>query len=88
MQLRPAAERPHRLAQLRLDERVDDDGGPALHPVDGEPQVGGVLHAWVADLEELQVGELRLERLDEALGRLAGRVRDHVQLDGAHPAAP
>jgi uncharacterized cupin superfamily protein len=38
----------------------------------------------MADLEELLVGELRLERLDETGGGLARRVRDHVQLDLVH----
>ena len=72
------------LAQLRLDERVDDHGRAALHPLDGELQVGDRLDARMPDLEELLVGELGLERLDEALRGLAGRVRDHVQLDGVH----
>ena len=38
----------------------------------------------MADLGELLVGELGLERLDEALSGLAGRIGDHVQLDEAH----
>ena len=84
VELRAPAERAHRLAQLRLDERVDDDGGPALHPVDRELQVGDRLDARMADLEELLVGELRLERLDEPRGGLARGVGDHVQLDRGH----
>ena len=84
VQLRAAAERPHRVAQLGLDERVDDDRRPSLHPVDGQPQVGDVLDARVPDLEELLVGKLRLERLHEPLRRLAGGVGDHVQLDRGH----
>ena len=75
------------LAQLGLDEGVDDDRRPALHPVDRELQVGDRLDARMADLGELLVGELRLERLDEALSGLAGRIGDHVQLDEAHGAS-
>ena len=86
VELRAAAEGAHRLAQLGLDERVDDDGRAPLHPVDRELQVGDRLDARMADLGELLVGELRLERLDEALSRLAGRIGDHVQLDEAHRA--
>jgi hypothetical protein len=82
VQLRPAAEAAHLLAQLRLDERVDDDGGPAPHPFDGEPQVGDRLDARMADLLEVLIRELRLERGDEPRGGLAGRVGDDVQLDG------
>ena len=86
VELRAAAERAHRLAQLGLDERVDDDRRAPLHPVDRELQVGDRLDARVPDLEELLVRELRLERLDEALRGLAGRVGDHVQLDRGHAA--
>ena len=76
-----------RLAQLGLDEGVDDDGRPALHPVDRELQVGDRLDPRMADLGELLVGELRLERLGQALSGLAGRIGDHVQLDEAHGAS-
>ena len=76
-----------RLAQLRLDEGVDDDGRASLHPVDRELQVGDGLDPRMADLGELLVGELRLERLGEALGGFAGRIGDHVQLDEAHGAS-
>ena len=78
---RAAAERAHRLAELRLDERVDDDRGPALHPVDRELEVLLRLDARMADLDELLVRELRLERLHEPRRRLAGGVGDDVQLD-------
>ena len=84
VELRPPAERAHRLAELRLDERVDDDRRTALHPVDGELEVGDRLDARVPDLEELLLRELRLERLHESLGGLAGRIGDHVQLDRGH----
>ena len=38
----------------------------------------------MADLDEFLLRELRLESLHQPRGRLAGRVRDHVQLDGIH----
>ena len=81
MELRAAAEVPHRLAQLRLDDRVDDDRGPALRAVDDEPEVVHGLDARVPDLLERLLGELRLERGDEARRGFPGRVRDDVQLD-------
>ena len=59
---------------------------PELFEIDRELQVGRVLNARMADLEKVEVGELRLERLDEPVGRLAGRVGDHVQLDSGHRA--
>ena len=86
VQLRPAAERAHRLAQLRLDQRVDDDRLAPLHPLDGELKIGDRLDARMPDLAELLVRELGLERLDEPRRRLAGRVGDHVQLDEVHRA--
>ena len=90
MELRAAAEVPHRLAQLRLDDRVDDDRGPALRAVDDEAEVVHRLDARMPDLLERLLGELRLERGDEPRGGLAGRVRDDVELDGrnAHRSAP
>ena len=76
VQLRPAAECAHRLAQARLDQRVDDDRRSAAHPVDRELQVGGRLDARVAHLAKLLVRELRLERLHESLRGLTGGVGD------------
>ena len=84
VELRPPAQRPHRFAQLRIDERVDDDRRAALHPIDRELEVGDRLDARMADLEELLLGELRLESLHETLRRLARRVGDHVKLDRGH----
>ena len=87
--LRPAAQLAHRVAQLGLDERVDDHCGPALGAVHGEREVVHVLDARVAHLLERLLGELRLEREHEPGRRLAGGVRDDVQLDrgrGAHRA--
>ena len=84
------AERAHRGAQLGLHDRVDDHRRAALHPVDGEVQVLLRLDARVPDLDELLIGELRLEREDEARGGLARRVGDDVELDrcrrGGHRA--
>ena len=45
-------------------------------------EVVDVLDARMPDLLERLVGELRLEREHEPLGRLARRVRDDVELDG------
>ena len=84
MQLRLPAERAHRVAQLRLDEGEDDDRRAALHPLERELEVGDRLDARMADLEELLVGELRLERLHEPRRGLARRVGDDVQLDRVH----
>ena len=80
--LRPPAEGPHRLAQLGLHQRVDGDGAPALHPADGELEVLDRLDPRMPHLLEGLIGELRLERQDEARRRLPGRVRDDVELDG------
>ena len=84
MQPGPATERPHRLTQLRLDERVDDDRAASSHAVDGELEVGSRLDARVADLAKLLLRELRLERLDESLRGLARRVGHGVQFDRVH----
>ena len=81
MHLRAAAEDAHLLAQLRLHERVDDDCRPALGAFDRKLEVLHRLHARMPDLLERLLGELRLERHHEPRGRLAGRVRDDVQLD-------
>src|SRR5204862_3330245 len=79
---RPTAEDAHLLAELWLDERVDHDRGPSLRALDGEPEVVDGLDARVPNLPELLVGKLRLERVHEPRRRLAGRVRDGVQLNG------
>ena len=81
METRAAAEGAHRLAELGLDEGVDDDGRPAAHPVHGELEVVLGLDARVADLDEVLLRELRLERLDESCSGLAGGVGDDVKLD-------
>ena len=82
MEPRAAAEDAHLLAELGLDERVDDDRGPALGSLDGEPQVIDRLDPRMADLLELLVGELSLERVHEPRRRLAGGVGDDMQFDG------
>ena len=61
--------------------RVDDDRRPPLRPLDRELEILDRLHARMADLLERLVGELRLERHHEPRRRLAGGVRDDVQLD-------
>ena len=86
MELRPAAEVAHRLAELGLDDRVDDDRRPALRAVDDEAEVVHRLDARMADLLERLLRELRLERGDEPRRGLAGCVRDDVELDGRLPA--
>ena len=81
MQARPAAEGAHGFAELWLHERVDDDGRPAAHAVHGELEVVLRLDARMADLDEVLLWELRLQRLDEARRGLAGGVGDDVELD-------
>jgi len=68
--------------QLRVDERVDDHRRAPLRTVEREMQVVHRLDARVSDLLELLVRELGLERVHEPDRRLAGGVRDDVQLDG------
>ena len=82
VQLVAAAEGAGGIAELRVDERVDDHRRPAFGAVQREVQVVDGLDARVADLLELLLGELRLERVDEPHGRLPGGVGDHVELDG------
>jgi len=59
------AGRAHGLAELGLDDRVDDHGRPTLGPVDGEQEIVDRFDARVPYLLERLVGELRLERRDE-----------------------
>jgi glycyl-tRNA synthetase len=79
---RPAAETPHRVTHLQVDERVHEDGRAAAGARHGQLEVGDALDARVPDLLELLVGELCLERLHEPVGGLAGGVGDDVKLDG------
>ena len=81
VELRAPAQRAHRLAQLRLHDRVDHDRRPPPHPADRELEVVLRLDARVADLDEVLLRELGLERLDEPRRGLAGGVGDDVQLD-------
>ena len=82
MHARSTARAAHRVAQLRLDERVEDDGGTAARPAHGELEILHRLDARVAHLLERLVGELRLERMNEPRGRLSGGVRHDVELHG------
>ena len=77
------AEIAHGAAQLGLDDGVDDDRRPALGAVHGQRQILDRLHPRMADLLELLVRELGLERHHQPRRCLAGRVRDDVQLDRA-----
>ena len=52
-----------------------------LGHLDGQAEMVDRLHARVTDLLEVLFRELRLERVHEPHGGLAGGVRDHVQLD-------
>ena len=76
-----AAERARGFAELGVDERVDDHRRPALRAVQRQLEVVDRLDSRVADLVELLVRKLRLERVDEADRRLARRVGDDVELD-------
>ena len=79
---RAAAELPHRVAQVRRDERVHHDRGPAARLPNGDAEVVDVLDARMPDLDEGLIRELRLEGDHEPLRGLARRVRHDVELDG------
>src|SRR2546430_2205657 len=79
MQPVAATERAGRLAQLRVDERVDDHSGPALGAAERELQVVDGLDPREADLLEVLVRKPSLERVDEPDCGLAGGDRDHVK---------
>ncbi len=81
VQARAAAERPHLLPELGLDERVDDDRRPSPRAVDRRLEVVDRLDPWMPDLLEELVGKLGLEREHEPRGCLSGRVGDDVELD-------
>src|SRR5258708_5715228 len=82
VEARAATEGAHLFPQLRLHKRVDDDRGPSLHPVHRKLQVIDRLDTRMADLDELLIGELRLERLDEPRGGFAGGIRHDMELNG------
>ena len=88
VQARTPAERPHLLAQLGLDERVDDDRGPTLRALDRVLEVDDALDHRVANLLERLIRELGLQRVHEAGRGLPGRIGDDVELYGlwAHRA--
>jgi hypothetical protein len=75
------AELPHRVTELRCDQRVDHHRRAAARLLHGDVEVLDVLHACMPDLLERLVRELRLEREHEPLCGLARRVRDDVELD-------
>ena len=79
---RATAQAAHGVAQLRIDERVDDNRGVTACARDGALEIVHALGARVANLLELLLRKLRLERLDEPRRGLAGRVGDDVQVDG------
>ena len=81
MDPRATAETAHRVAHLLVDERVHDDRGVSARRRDGALEVGDRLAAGMPHLLELLIGELRLQRLYEARGRLARGVGDDVQLN-------
>src|SRR6266576_201750 len=82
------AEPTHRIAQLRVDERVDDDGSVSASAGDGPLQIVDRLRPRVTYLLERLLGKLGLERKHEARGRLSRGVGDDVELDRrlGHPA--
>src|SRR5258707_1159475 len=82
MHPRPTAEAPHRVAHLRIDERVDDHRRVAARARDGALEIGDRLAARMAHLLELLFRKLRLQRLDESGSSLAGRVGDDMELNG------
>src|SRR5919109_636131 len=60
VETRAAAQAAHLLAQLRLDERVDDDRRPPPRAFDGELEVLDRLHLGVAHLLERLIRKLSL----------------------------
>ena len=76
-----ATEAAHRVAHLRIHQRVDDDGRAPAGAADGDLEILHRLGARVPHFLEVLLGKLRLERVHEPRGRLAGGVRHDVQLD-------
>jgi hypothetical protein len=88
VELVAAAERAGGLAELRVDEGVDDHRRAALRAAEREVEVVDGLDPRVADLLELLLRELRLERMHEPDGGLPGGVGDDVELDRRLGHAP
>ena len=82
MDPRAAAEPAHRIAKLRVDERVDHDGRMAAGAQHGPFEVSDGLGPGVAHLLERLLGKLGLEGEHEARGSLSRGVGDDVELDG------
>jgi hypothetical protein len=80
VELRAAAKLSHARTQLGIYEGVDDNGRPPPRPRDGEREVVDGLDPRMTDDLERRIGELRLERRDEARGGLASRVGHDVHL--------
>ena len=79
---RPATQPSHRVTELRIDERVDDDRSVSARARDGTVEIDDRLHPRVPHLLELLLGKLGLERLHEPGRGFAGGVGDDVKLDG------
>ena len=82
MHTRAATQAPHRVTQLRIDERVDDDRSVSACARDGTVEIDDRLHPRVPHLLELLLGKLGFECLHEACSGFAGGVGDDVELDG------
>jgi hypothetical protein len=84
----PTAEPAHRIPQLGVDERVDDDRGMSASAGDCPLQIVDGLGPRVAHFLERLLGKLGLERKHEPGGRLSCGVGDDVELDRrlGHPA--
>ena len=73
------AKAAHRIAKLRIDERVDDDRGVAASAQDCALEIRHGLGPGVTYLLELLFRELRLQRLHEPRSSFPGGVGDDVQ---------
>ena len=82
MHARATAETTHRVAELWIDERVDDDSRTSARASHCNLELVDGVDARMSHLLELLLRKLRLERVHEPCGGLAGRVRDDVELDG------
>ena len=78
---RATTEPTHCIAELGVDERVDDDGRTPTRAPHRDLELVDGLDARMPHLLELLLGKLRLERVHEPCRSLAGRVRDDVELD-------
>ena len=88
MNTRATAESAHRIAKLRIDERVDHDGRVPAGAQHGPFEVRDRLRSGVPHLLERLFRELRLERENEARRGLSRGVGDDMELDRGlgHPS--